>query len=85
MPENTIYEENVTTEENAVAKPKKDLSSAVGIGAVAVGAVGVFEGLKWVTKKAKKGVVKLANKIENERDSEANEAESAAEGNDSEK
>lgn len=74
MPDNTIYEENVNVTETVEdAKSKKDLTYLVGAGTVAVAAVGAFEGLKWVSKKAKKGIVKLAGKIEKERETESAE------------
>lgn len=73
MEDNNIREEVVTTEE--VVKPKRDYTEALGIGAVAVGAVGIFELGKFGFKKAKKGIVKLAGKIESERAAEESVAE----------
>lgn len=86
MEENNIYETEVNVESSVEEKPKKDLTNIVGAGAIGVGAVVLFEGLRFGVKKAKKGIVKLANKIETERKSEeADSNEPAEKVDDSEK
>ena len=66
MEENTMNTE-VNVEESAVTTSKLDLSNIVGAGAVAVASVGLFELGKLGLKKGKKAIVKLAGKIDSER------------------
>ena len=76
--EEMIYNEEATTEE---VKTKKDYTTAVGVGAVATGAVLAYEfGRRFVVRPIKKGIVKLAGKIDKERAAESeDEPEEATE------
>lgn len=79
------YDE-LMNEENEVVEFEggKDYSTAVGAGAIAVGGVLVYEGIKHGAKYAKAGFCKIRDKIAEKRGKKDQEAEKATEETESE-